>query len=149
MLQFLRKIAFPFSLIYALIVHIRNYLFDWGVLRSISYKTPTVCVGNLSVGGTGKTPMIEYLIRTLSNHKIAVLSRGYKRKSKGFLLATPSSTVAELGDEPFQIHQKFPNISVAVDADRRNGIAQLEKMVQPDVILLDDAFQHRKVKPKF
>jgi len=149
MLQFLRKIAFPFSLIYALIVHIRNYLFDWGVLKSISYKTPTVCVGNLSVGGTGKTPMIEYLIRTLSNHKIAVLSRGYKRKSKGFLLATPSSTVAELGDEPFQIHQKFPKVSVAVDADRRNGIAQLEKMVQPDVILLDDAFQHRKVKPKF
>ncbi|WP_431128087.1 tetraacyldisaccharide 4'-kinase [Flagellimonas flava] len=149
MLQFLRKIAFPFSMIYALIVHIRNYLFDWGVFKSISYRTPTVCVGNLSVGGTGKTPMIEYLIRTLSNHKIAVLSRGYKRKSKGFLLATPFSTVAELGDEPFQIHQKFPNVFVAVDADRRNGIAQLEELVQPDVILLDDAFQHRKVKPKF
>ncbi|TMU50542.1 tetraacyldisaccharide 4'-kinase [Flagellimonas algicola] len=149
MLQFLRKIAFPFSLIYALIVHVRNYLFDWGVFKSISYETPTICVGNLSVGGTGKTPMIEYLIRILSNHKIAVLSRGYKRKSKGFLLANPSSTVADLGDEPFQIHQKFPNIYVAVDADRRNGIAQLEKMVQPDVILLDDAFQHRKVKPKF
>lgn len=149
MLQFLRKIAFPFSLIYALVVHVRNYLFDWGVFKSISYETPTICVGNLSVGGTGKTPMIEYLISALSNHKIAVLSRGYKRKSMGFILATPSSTVAELGDEPFQIHRKFPNISVAVDADRQNGIAQLEKLVHPDVILLDDAFQHRKVKPKF
>ena len=149
MLQLLRKIAFPFSLIYALVVFVRNFLYDVGFFRSTSYTTPTICVGNLSVGGTGKTPMIEYLVRLLKNRKIAVLSRGYKRKSKGFLLAGSGSTVEDLGDEPFQIHKKFPEITVAVDADRRNGIAKLESLVRPDIILLDDAFQHRKVKPKF
>ncbi|SNZ01922.1 tetraacyldisaccharide 4'-kinase [Flagellimonas pacifica] len=149
MLQLLRKIAFPFSLIYALVVFVRNSLYDVGLFKSISYKTPTICVGNLSVGGTGKTPMIEYLIRLLENSNIAVLSRGYKRKSKGFLLANEKSTVEDLGDEPFQIHKKFPQTSVAVDADRRNGIAKLESLLKPDIILLDDAFQHRKVKPKF
>ncbi|MCL6268044.1 tetraacyldisaccharide 4'-kinase [Flagellimonas myxillae] len=149
MLQILRKIAFPFSLIYALVIHIRNFLFDIGVFKSKSYNTPTICIGNLSVGGTGKTPMIECLVRMLEGHKVAVLSRGYRRKTKGFLLADQTSSVSDLGDEPFQIHKKFPSIYVAVDADRRNGIEQLEKLVHPDVILLDDAFQHRKVKPTF
>ncbi|MGX1930767.1 tetraacyldisaccharide 4'-kinase [Flagellimonas sp. 2504JD4-2] len=149
MLQLLRKIAFPFSLIYALVVFIRNRLFDIGVFKSKSYNTPTICIGNLSVGGTGKTPMIEFLIRLLDGHRIAVLSRGYKRKSKGFLLAGPNNTVEDLGDEPFQLHTKFSNSTVAVDRDRRNGIEQLEASVKPEVILLDDAFQHRKVKPKF
>jgi len=149
MLQLLRKIAFPISLIYALVVYIRNFLFDVGVFSSKSFKTPTICVGNLSVGGTGKTPMTEYLLRILENRKTAVLSRGYKRKSTGFYLAGPKSTVLELGDEPYQIHRKFPQVAVAVDENRRNGIAKLENLVDPDVIILDDAFQHRKVKPTF
>ena len=149
MLQVLRKLAFPFSLVYALVVRIRNLLYDVGFFTSVSYQTPTLCVGNLSVGGTGKTPMIEYLIRILEGYKVAVLSRGYKRKSKGFVLADSHSTVQDLGDEPFQIHRKFPKVFVAVDADRRNGITHLEAAVKPDVILLDDAFQHRRVKPKF
>ncbi|MBS9463233.1 tetraacyldisaccharide 4'-kinase [Flagellimonas sp. 389] len=148
MLQLLRKIVFPISLIYAIVVYVRNFLFDKGIFTSVSYETPTLCIGNLSVGGTGKTPMIEYLVRLLDEHKVAVLSRGYKRKSKGFLLAGPESSVEDLGDEPFQLHKKFTHVTVAVDADRRNGISKLEGLVQPDLILLDDAFQHRRVKPK-
>ncbi|KAB5486547.1 MULTISPECIES: tetraacyldisaccharide 4'-kinase [Flagellimonas] len=147
MQQLLRKIAFPFSLVYALVVYLRNFLYDVGIFTSRSYGTPTICVGNLSVGGTGKTPMTEYLIRMLHDHRVAVLSRGYKRKSKGFLLATPHSGVLDLGDEPYQLKKKFPDVAVAVDADRRNGIAQLEEFVKPEVIILDDAFQHRRVKP--
>lgn len=149
MLQLLRKIAFPFSLIYALVVRMRNFFYDRGIFKSKSFITPTLCVGNLSVGGTGKTPMIEFLVRLFEGHKVAVLSRGYKRQSEGFLLADADSSVLDLGDEPYQIHQKFPEINVAVDADRRNGIAQLEALVKPEIILLDDAFQHRKVKPSF
>lgn len=149
MLQLLRKIAFPFSLVYALVVHVRNWFYNVGVFKSVSYKTPILCVGNLSVGGTGKTPMIEYLVRLFQGHKVAVLSRGYKRKSKGFLLGDVNSSVLDLGDEPYQLHQKFPEITVAVDADRRNGITQLENTVKPEIILLDDAFQHRRVKPHF
>ncbi len=149
MLQLLRKIAFPISLVYALVVYVRNFLFDVGFFSSKSYKTPIICVGNLSVGGTGKTPMTEYLLRILGDRNTAVLSRGYKRKSEGFYLAGTESTVLELGDEPYQIHQKFPEVTVAVDADRRNGIEKLEGLIKPDVIVLDDAFQHRKVKPSF
>ncbi|MHA7832339.1 MAG: tetraacyldisaccharide 4'-kinase [Flagellimonas sp.] len=149
MLQLLHKIAFPVSLIYALVVNVRNFLFDVGVFSSKSYKIPTICVGNLSVGGTGKTPMTEYLLRILDNRNTAVLSRGYKRRSEGFYLANAKSTVLELGDEPYQIHQKFPEVTVAVDADRRNGIEKLKSLVNPDIIVLDDAFQHRRVKPTF
>lgn len=149
-MQLLRKILFPFSLIYGLVVFMRNYLFDIGLFKSVSFTTPIICIGNLSVGGTGKTPMIEFLIDLLQyDKKIAVLSRGYGRKSKGFLLANENTAVEDLGDESFQIHQKFPNVTVAVDADRRNGISILEKEINPDVILLDDAFQHRKVKARF
>lgn len=149
MLQLLRKIAFPISLLYALVVYVRNFLFDVGIFSSRSYKTPTICVGNLSVGGTGKTPMTEYLLRILGDRNTAVLSRGYKRKSEGFFLANAQSSVLDLGDEPYQIHQKFPEITVAVDADRRNGIEKLESMFDLEAIVLDDAFQHRKVKPSF
>lgn len=149
-MQVFRKIAFPISLIYALVVHIRNLLYDWGLFKSVAFATPTICVGNLSVGGTGKTPMVEFLIELLSpQFKIAVLSRGYKRKTKGFLLATNGATAGELGDEPYQLYRKYPNAIIAVDANRRNGIAILEKTKQPDIIILDDAFQHRKVKPDF
>lgn len=149
-MQVLRILVFPISLIYALVVHIRNFLFDTGVFKSEEFKIPTICVGNLSVGGTGKTPMIEYLIKTFKDTaKIGVVSRGYGRKSIGFQEANSDSTVEVLGDEPFQIYSKYPDISLAVDTDRRNGISTLERNNNLDVILLDDAFQHRKVKPTF
>lgn len=149
-MQVLRKLLFPISLVYGFIVFLRNRCYDLGIFTSKSFQTKTICVGNLSVGGTGKTPMIELLVRSLQeNYQIAILSRGYKRKSNGFLLANINTNVENLGDEPFQLKSKFPKVEVAVDADRRNGIAQLEQKVKPDVILLDDAFQHRKVKPDY
>lgn len=149
-MQLLRKIAFPISLLYAIVVHVRNYLFDIGVFKSKSFNTPIIVIGNLSVGGTGKTPMVEFLVSMLKNeYRTAVLSRGYKRRSKGFVLATSESTVEQLGDEPYQMYSKFPDITMAVDANRRNGISILEDRIKPDVILLDDAYQHRSVKPDF
>ncbi len=149
-MQLFRKILYPFSLLYALVVYVRNFLFDIGVFTSKIFKTPTICIGNISVGGTGKTPMVEFLISILKkDYQVAVLSRGYKRISKGFVLANNKSTVEELGDEPYQIWNKYVDISLAVDADRQNGISTLEKKIKPDVILLDDAFQHRKVKSGF
>ncbi len=146
-----RKILYPFSLLYGVITSTRNYLFNIHVLKSTKFATPTIVVGNLSVGGTGKTPQIEYLIRLLQNdYKVAVLSRGYKRKSKGFLIADENATAESIGDEPFQYYQKFNDIIVCVDADRINGIKQLDSLKnRPDVILLDDAFQHRKVEGGF
>lgn len=150
-MNLLRKILFPFSILYGFITSIRNFLFDKGIIKSYSFNVPIIAVGNLSVGGTGKTPQIEYLIRLLSpKYNIATLSRGYKRQSEGFILADKTSNPAILGDEPFQFYQKFPTIQVAVDANRKNGIEQLlSKTNKPDVILLDDAFQHRKVKAGF
>lgn len=150
-MNLLRKILFPFAVLYGFITSIRNFLFDKGMLKSHSFDVPVIAVGNLSVGGTGKTPQIEYLIRLLSpNYKVATLSRGYKRQSKGFVLADSTSNAEILGDEPFQFYTKFKNIQVAVDADRKNGIEQLlYQQERPDVILLDDAFQHRKVKAGF
>jgi tetraacyldisaccharide 4'-kinase len=150
-MKLLRKLLFPFSIMYGLITRIRNFLFDKGYLKSTSFTIPIIAVGNLSVGGTGKTPQIEYLIRLLyKNYKIATLSRGYKRKSKGYFLANENATASILGDEPFQFHQKFPEIVVAVDENRTNGIQQLLSLEnKPEVILLDDAFQHRKVKAGF
>lgn len=147
-MKFLRILLFPFAILYGLITSIRNFLFDKGILKSTSFAIPVIAVGNLSVGGTGKTPQIEYLIRLLSDkYKIATLSRGYKRKSEGFVLANETSNAEILGDEPFQYFQKFPQIQVAVDANRTNGIQQLLKQSEkPEIILLDDAFQHRKVK---
>jgi tetraacyldisaccharide 4'-kinase len=150
-MNLLRKILFPFAILYGFITSIRNFLFDKGILASYSFELPIIVVGNLSVGGTGKTPQIEYLIRLLSErYTIATLSRGYKRKSKGFVLANANATAETLGDEPYQFYQKFPSIQVAVDADRKNGIEQLlAQSHPPQVILLDDAFQHRKVKAGF
>ena len=147
----LRKLLFPFAILYGLVTSIRNFLFDTGIRKSYSFDIPVIAVGNLSVGGTGKTPQIEYLIRLLSDkYKIATLSRGYKRQSRGFILAKAGTNTKILGDEPFQFFQKFPSIQVAVDADRKNGIEQLlSQSVRPEVILLDDAFQHRKVKAGF
>ncbi|WP_298480681.1 tetraacyldisaccharide 4'-kinase [uncultured Maribacter sp.] len=149
-MQLLRKILFPISFIYALVVYIRNWLFDIQVLKSKSYKTPIVCVGNLSAGGTGKTPMVETIISLFKeNSRVAVLSRGYGRKSKGYILATKESGVEELGDEPYQIWSKFPEIALVVDANRQNGIENLEEKENPNIIILDDGFQHRKVKAGF
>ena len=146
-MKILRLLLFPFSLIYGSITSIRNFLFDIGILKPYSFQVPVIVVGNLSVGGTGKTPQIEYLIRLLSDkYKVATLSRGYKRKSKGFLLATDADNATTLGDEPFQYFKKYKNIDVAVDADRKNGIEQLLiQSTPPEVILLDDAMQHRRV----
>ncbi|MDY0987498.1 Tetraacyldisaccharide 4'-kinase [Flavobacterium sp. ACN2] len=150
-MNLLRKILFPFAILYGFITSIRNFLFDKGILKSTSFDIPVIAVGNLSVGGTGKTPQIEYLIRLLSDkYKIATLSRGYKRKSEGFVLANENSNAEILGDEPFQFYQKFQNIMVAVDANRTNGIQQLlSQNEQPEIVLLDDAYQHRKVKAGF
>ena len=146
----LRLLAFPLSVLYAMAVHIRNFLYDIGLFRSQRFATPTICIGNLNVGGSGKTPMTEYLIELLKkDYLLAVLSRGYRRKSKGFLLADIRSTVEDVGDEPYQMHKKFPKVTIAVDADRTRGISELEKSIKPDIILLDDAFQHRRVKADF
>jgi len=137
----------PFAWLYGLATSVRNRLFDSGLLPVESFNIPMISVGNLSAGGTGKTPHIEYLVRLLSrNYRIAVLSRGYRRKSKGFVLADDKATAQTLGDEPMQIYRKFPNIIVAVDADRRAGIRRLLADYQPEIILLDDAFQHRYVR---
>ena len=141
----------PFSWIYGSIVRFRNWLFDIGLKKSKSFSIPIISVGNITVGGSGKTPHVEYLIRLLHDKaKIAVLSRGYKRKSHGYVLAEESTTMPEIGDEPFQMHQKFSDIYVAVDAKRARGIENLqndEASKDVDVVLLDDAFQHRYVKP--
>jgi tetraacyldisaccharide 4'-kinase len=147
-MKLIRKLLFPFSILYWIVTSIRNFCFDNGILKSFQFDIPIIAVGNLSVGGTGKSPQIEYLIRLLSSsYKIATLSRGYKRKSEGFVLANQNSNANILGDEPFQFFKKFPEILVAVDANRKNGIEQLlNSKNKPEIILLDDAYQHRKVK---
>lgn len=141
----------PFSWLYGLGVRFRNQLFELGILKSKSYKTPVISVGNITVGGSGKTPHVEYIVRLLKNElKVAVLSRGYKRKSKGYVLANNSTTMLEIGDEPYQMKRKFNDIYVAVDKNRCAGIEHLttdEETKDTEVILLDDAFQHRYVTP--
>jgi len=148
MLKSFRYILLPFSFLYGGILWVRNKFFDKNILRSATFNFPLICVGNLAVGGTGKTPMVEYLVKILSpKYQLATLSRGYKRKTKGFAIATEDTSAVDIGDEPMQIHQKFPNITVAVAEERVIGIPQLlfEKP-QTEVIILDDAFQHREVK---
>ena len=141
----------PFSWIYGIGVKLRNALFDMGILKSKSYEVPVICIGNITVGGTGKTPHTEYLIKLLSEkYKVAVLSRGYKRKSEGYVLADANTPMEMIGDEPYQMKQKFEQVYVAVDKNRRRGIERLcaDKITaDTDVILLDDAYQHRYVKP--
>lgn len=149
----IRRWLMPLSWLYGVGVDIRNALFDRGILRAVSYDIPIINVGNITVGGTGKTPYVEYLIRLLSDHyKVAVLSRGYKRKTSGYILSSINSTMEEIGDEPWQIKQKFPEVYVAVDANRRRGIGHLltdEATKDVEIILLDDAYQHRYVKPGY
>ena len=143
------KWLLPLSCIYGLGVKLRNMMFESGLLKSRTFDIPVISVGNITVGGTGKTPHVEYLIRLLKNQcHVAVLSRGYKRKTKGFVLADDNCTVEDIGDEPYQIKQKFHDITVAVDKNRCHGIDALQQSQhKPDVVLLDDAFQHRYVKP--
>ncbi len=150
-MKLLRALLFPFSIIYDLITSIRNFLFDKGIFKSTTFNIPIIAVGNLSVGGTGKTPQIEYLIRLLKDdYKVAVLSRGYKRKTKDFVLLDTHHITDDVGDEPMQYFKKFPDINIAVDANRVNGIEQLLKSKdKPGIVLLDDAYQHRKVKAGF
>ena len=147
-----RKYLAPLGWLYRMAVALRNNLYDWGFLKSTCYDVPVVSIGNITVGGTGKTPHTEYLIRLLQkSYKIAVVSRGYKRKTKNLIIATPQSKAAEVGDEPLQIKRKFPEVTVAVDANRRRAIKYLTEELPPDerpnLILLDDAFQHRRVLP--
>ncbi len=141
----------PLSWLYGIGVRIRNWMFDIGLKKSRSFDIPVISVGNLTVGGSGKTPHVEYLVRLLKDKvKVAVLSRGYKRKSKGYVLAEKQTRMQEIGDEPYQMKNKFADIYVAVDKDRCHGIEQLtgnKETNDTDVIILDDAFQHRHVKP--
>ncbi|MCH5242128.1 MAG: tetraacyldisaccharide 4'-kinase [Muribaculaceae bacterium] len=141
----------PVSWIYGIVVGVRNWMFEQKILKSVEYDIPVIGVGNLTVGGTGKTPHVEYIVSHLMlDHNVAVLSRGYKRKTKGFVLANAKSTPATIGDEPYQIYQKFHGkVRVAACESRRKGIEELLKLYpELQVIVLDDSFQHRWVKPK-
>ena len=144
-------LLYPLSLVYGGVTAIRNFFFDKNIFKSTRFDIPVISIGNLAVGGTGKTPHTEYLISLLQkNHKIAVLSRGYKRQTKGFIFTDSLATTEDVGDEPFQIYSKFPDIVVAVDEKRVHGIQELLKLCPDlDIILLDDAFQHRHVNAGF
>jgi len=141
----------PFSWLYGLGVAIRNALFDFGIIKSKSYHVPVICVGNITVGGTGKTPHTEYLIDLLKDdNQVAILSRGYKRKTSGYVLSTTNTAMHEIGDEPYQMKRKYPSVHVAVDKNRCHGIERLisdDVVPHTDVIILDDAYQHRYVTP--
>ncbi|HLG03025.1 MAG TPA: tetraacyldisaccharide 4'-kinase [Bacteroidia bacterium] len=150
-MNILRLLAWPFSLLYGLIMRLRNKMFDTGIIPSVEFHNITLIgIGNLSAGGTGKTPHVEYLVRLLhSRYKVATLSRGYGRKSSGFILADENAATTEIGDEPKQFRHRFPiDVPVAVDANRVQGVKKLlEKFPALQVILLDDVFQHRRIKP--
>ena len=150
-MKFIRKILLPFSLLYWLVMAMRNLFYNKGIFKSTEFTLPVIAIGNLSTGGTGKSPQTEYLIRLLKDKfRIATLSRGYKRKSTGYVLADANANASLLGDEPYQFYSKFPEINVAVDAERTNGITELLSIEpKPEVIILDDAYQHRKVKAGF
>ena len=144
-------VAWPLALCYGFGVRLRNLCFSLGLLPSEAYPIAVISIGNLSAGGAGKTPLVEYLIRLLADrYRVAVLSRGYRRKTKGYVLANESSTARDIGDEPCQIKRKYPAVTVAVDANRRRGMRHLLALPddeRPQVVLLDDAFQHRYVRP--
>ena len=143
----MRFLLFPFSFIYGFIVTVRNFLFNWNVFKSKSYNIPIICVGNITAGGTGKTPHTEYILELLSDKKTAVVSRGYGRKSSGLIWVETESDSEKVGDEPLQIKQNFPNTTVVVSENRRLGIEEiLKKYPETEVILMDDGFQHKWVK---
>ncbi len=151
LLKYIRLILLPISVLYGLIIQTRNYFFDKGILYSKKYSLPVISIGNITVGGTGKTPLTELLIKTLiKNYKLALISRGYKRITKGVIISDNNSSVKDIGDEPFQIKSKFADLLVTVAEKRVAGIDKmLELDNKPEVILMDDAYQHRYVKPGF
>jgi tetraacyldisaccharide 4'-kinase len=142
---------YPFSLLYGLVTAVRNFLYNAEILKSHEFSLPVICVGNLAAGGTGKTPHTEYLIDLLrKGFSVAVLSRGYKRKSSGFRFAEVTSKAEDIGDEPLQIYRKFPDITVAVDRNRVRGVQKiLKERPGTGVIILDDGFQHRRITPGY
>lgn len=144
----LKLLLYPFSILYGAIMWLRNKLYDSGVYSSVSFSVPVICVGNLSTGGTGKTPHIEYLVRLLQyEYRVATQSRGYKRRSRGFKMADAQTTAFDIGDEPMQFHLKFPEMAVSVCEERMTGIpALLAERPETEIVLLDDAYQHRSVK---
>jgi len=148
LLKPIRILLFPFSLIYGAVVWIRNLLFENGMAGSVSFNLPLICIGNLAVGGTGKSPMVEYILRRFHyRYHVAVLSRGYKRKTRGYVLASMKTTALDIGDEPYLFHTKFPEIAVAVGEERIVAVPQLlHDRPFTQVILLDDAYQHRSIK---
>lgn len=147
-LKSFRILLLPFALVYWIIIGIRNWMYDKKILGTASFGLPVICIGNLSVGGTGKSPMVEYLLLQLKDQfKVATMSRGYKRKTKGYALANDNSSALEIGDEPMQFHLKFPGIPIAVGEERVAAIPQLlHDKPETQVIILDDAFQHRAIK---
>lgn len=147
-LKSFRILLLPFAILFWIIVVIRNWLYDRNILKSAEFGLPLICVGNLSVGGTGKSPMVEFLVLHLKNNfRLATLSRGYKRKTKGYALADANSTAIDIGDEPMQFHQKFPDVPVAVGEERIVAIPQLlHDRPGTEAIILDDAFQHRSIR---
>ena len=147
-LKSFRILLFPFALIYGFLVFIRNWFYDKNILKAASFGLPIICVGNISIGGTGKSPMVEYIVLHLKNQfKVATLSRGYKRKTKGYALASEKTTAIDIGDEPMQFHKKFPEVPIAVGEERIVAIPQLlHDVPETEVIILDDAFQHRAIK---
>ena len=146
-IQFLRKLLFPFGIVYGLIIFLRNRAFDWGFLHQTSFNIPIFVVGNITVGGTGKTPVTEYLIDLLyTKYSIGLLSRGYGRKTKGVIYADDTATAQTIGDEPYQIKTKFPKIETCVAEKRVLGVNKLVN-TGVDLIICDDAFQHRYLKP--
>ena len=145
-----RHLLWPFAIVYGIFVWLRNRLFDFGVLPSKEFAVPIICVGNLETGGTGKSPLVNYVVQVLANNgrSVAVLSRGYGRLTKGFRLVSVSSLASEVGDEPLQLKRRLPKVNVAVCENRVQGIEKLLASSQkPDVIVMDDGFQHRWVKP--
>jgi len=147
-LKSFRILLLPFALVYWFVITIRNWMYNKKILHSTSFALPLICIGNLSVGGTGKSPMVEYLVRLLKDKfKVATLSRGYKRRTKGYALANETSDALDIGDEPMQFHIKFPDVPVAVGEERLDAIPQLlHDRPETQVIILDDAFQHRAIK---
>mgnify|MGYP002860891901 CR=1 FL=1 len=146
--SFVKIFLYPFALVYGAVVWLRNRLYDTGFFSSVQFSVPIITVGNLSVGGTGKTPHVEYLIRLLQyRYRVATMSRGYKRRTQGFLLATEDTNALRIGDEPMQYFMKFPDLAVSVAEERMTGIPSLiQKRPETEVVLLDDAYQHRSVK---
>lgn len=146
-MQLIRWILFPFTILYTLVIWVRNKLYDHRILKSRSFEVPTIVIGNLAVGGAGKSPLAQKLISYFQGkYKLATLSRGYGRKTKGFRFVQIEDQASQVGDEPLQFKKNFPNVSISVDENRIEGIEILEK--DHDLIILDDAYQHRKVVPR-